>query len=985
MKVNNLHVDGFGVWTGLDLQALSHRVTIVFGANETGKTTLMQFIRTMFYGFSPERRGRYLPPVHGGRAGGSLDLHATHGALQIQRHLDRLGEPDEEESLRVQSAEGTQVSVSLLSHLLAGVDEATFTNVFAVGLRELQELGTLDDTKAADLLYKLTTGLDRVSLIDVMRDLDAVRRSLFDPQDDASRIPALMQRRAQLETRIAAVSHEGRQWVELQTHIAQLDTEARELEERTGAWGQELKVLDIALRVRDLWSTRRTLRQQLDAIGQLRDVPDTALKRLESLREEAAQYEREVAELQRRRREFRREVAGQPINRALWAQAPHIETLVEMGPWLATLQSQVDQTRIETRSMETRLTASSGKLGLRGETGHQQLPELSPGALAALQRPARVAREEMQRLKETQAEHEVAQRELVELTAQVETALLDRGHDSLTEAVEVAGSAVSRLRRRVQLDARLEQLSRQWTSARRERRTLLEEQVLSPPTLAWLGVPFVVGAALLVGGLVWSQAAMLGWPMAALGLFGWLASVVGKISLERAAARELEGCDSQLETLKSQLRQARQEQTELDAQLPPSSGTLDVRLATAERELTRLEELLPLEANLQAARQRALAAERRVEQLEGTVKEAQTRWRTALRQLHLPEDMSPQEVKQLADGTRQVLQSRHELDNRREELSVREREFQTLTTRINQLSEKVALNYSSPDPQVQLQRLAAALAEQQTLYERRQELRQEDRRTRRQIRQLSAKLKKCQAERHAIISHAGVRNEKELRDLLARLAERRKLVDALRDANNQYAAALGKDSPVARVEQELADHPPLALEERRASLTRQTNEARAQLAAEAGAVSAGERFRPLPVEGATELRRLISTFNQMVTRLEEQQISIRQYTLRVLHSQEEERTRISRDLQDETIQDLIALIMRIEFCRSALDSNPAEGKELRDEIACLKEGEWEEARIREEVNRALVVIDDARKEYGKAMARIEAAESGLAAAADLAR
>ena len=28
------------------------------------------------------------------------------------------------------------------------------------------------------------------------------------------------------------------------------------------------------------------------------------------------------------------------------------------------------------------------------------------------------------------------------------------------------------------------------------------------------------------------------------------------------------------------------------------------------------------------------------------------------------------------------------------------------------------------------------------------------------------------------------------------------------------------------------------------------------------------------------------------------------------------------------------------------------------------------------MNRALVVIDDARKEYGKAMARLEAAESG---------
>ena len=49
MKINNLEVDGWGVWSGLELQALSPRVTVIFGANETGKTTLMQFIRSMFY------------------------------------------------------------------------------------------------------------------------------------------------------------------------------------------------------------------------------------------------------------------------------------------------------------------------------------------------------------------------------------------------------------------------------------------------------------------------------------------------------------------------------------------------------------------------------------------------------------------------------------------------------------------------------------------------------------------------------------------------------------------------------------------------------------------------------------------------------------------------------------------------------------------------------------------------------------------------
>ncbi len=52
-------------------------------------------------------------------------------------------------------------------------------------------------------------------------------------------------------------------------------------------------------------------------------------------------------------------------------------------------------------------------------------------------------------------------------------------------------------------------------------------------------------------------------------------------------------------------------------------------------------------------------------------------------------------------------------------------------------------------------------------------------------------------------------------------------------------------------------------------------------------------------------------------------------------------------------------------------------KEMQEEIRAIRESDWNETQVREEVNRALVVIEDARKEYGKAMARLEAAEAGV--------
>jgi uncharacterized protein YhaN len=59
MRITETHIDGFGVWNDLKLSGLSPQLTAIYGANEAGKTTLMQFVRTVLYGVSPKRRSRY--------------------------------------------------------------------------------------------------------------------------------------------------------------------------------------------------------------------------------------------------------------------------------------------------------------------------------------------------------------------------------------------------------------------------------------------------------------------------------------------------------------------------------------------------------------------------------------------------------------------------------------------------------------------------------------------------------------------------------------------------------------------------------------------------------------------------------------------------------------------------------------------------------------------------------------------------------------
>ena len=165
MKITDLNVDGFGLWHDLQLSELSDKLTVLYGPNEAGKTTLLQFVRSILYGFSAPRRHRYLPPLRGGRPGGELGIADGEGHYAVRRY-DDAQDRSPQGRLTIVSDDGSGRRPQVLAAMLSGIDEATFNNVFAVSLRELQELATLKDSEAADLLYSLTAGLDRVPLID---------------------------------------------------------------------------------------------------------------------------------------------------------------------------------------------------------------------------------------------------------------------------------------------------------------------------------------------------------------------------------------------------------------------------------------------------------------------------------------------------------------------------------------------------------------------------------------------------------------------------------------------------------------------------------------------------------------------------------------------------------------------------------------------------------------------------------------------------
>ena len=57
MKINNLHINGFGKLSNKEVK-LDKNINIIYGRNEAGKSTLLNFIKSIFYGASKLKNGK---------------------------------------------------------------------------------------------------------------------------------------------------------------------------------------------------------------------------------------------------------------------------------------------------------------------------------------------------------------------------------------------------------------------------------------------------------------------------------------------------------------------------------------------------------------------------------------------------------------------------------------------------------------------------------------------------------------------------------------------------------------------------------------------------------------------------------------------------------------------------------------------------------------------------------------------------------------
>jgi uncharacterized protein YhaN len=768
MRIKTIDIDGFGVWNGLAIDELSDHTTVVYGPNEAGKTTLMQFVRAVLYGFTPDRRKKYLPPVNGGRPGGRLLLGDAVGHFLAHRTITPTDLPDDCGPLTLVDDRGEQRDPAKLDDLLAGVDEPTYNNVFAIGLKEIQELGSLDETAAADYLYKLTSGLDRVSLIDVLRETAAAREHLLSEKEgEPSRIPDLLARRTALNAQLAKHQEATRRWCDVATLRQNLADEAAQLEKQIGEIEAGSQVLRAALDVQSLWNLRSDVQRQLDLLKDVRPLPDKAVEKLDECLQRITQCKSRIKKLADRREEYRKDLQSLEVNRLLITHASRIEALHDQSQWIMSLEDGLVKLREEVKRLDDEIEAAV--TGFSKSAGSKSLDELPRETVAVLRRPAQTLREENEKLEKAKQEAAEAKREHDQAQAQYDQVSRTRQLPDLNAAIQEAGTKVSLIRRRIQVEERIDQLDRRRQELEFDSDELHTFEETPIRITALIGAFFAIGFALAAFGFfggVWGWVDN-SWPWMIMGMVLGLAGVGGKLLIERHSEDHISDNHRHLEQHRLQLAEAKRERDEIDAELPESSGSLDSRLREAEIELRDLERLIPVRTERETSQQRNDAAQRRLVAAQDAVKEARHRWRNALRSVGLPEDFAPMKVKQVVRSNAGVLDLRRRRDGRKDELDTREREMLVLKNRIQQICDDVKLISAADKPVVKVRELVQALTKEKETLELRTAVEKKIRHLAKDRAHTIKLLRRADRRHQALLALAGVNDDKSFRKAAA--------------------------------------------------------------------------------------------------------------------------------------------------------------------------------------------------------------------------
>lgn len=284
MRIAALYIEKFAE---LERVALTFEgtMTVIYGPNEAGKSTLLRFIRAVLFGFPPRQgSAAELSAAETGAQGGHLDVEADDGCrFRIARREAASGRSRTGQTLAVTREDGTTGGEALLRELLGGLSGELFRSLFAFGLDELQELRTLQSDELGSYLYGAGFGGQGAAIVAAERKLAAEMDQLYRPRGKLQPVGKLLAAMAEAEAELRRSKEQIGRYEALLAERDAADAAIAAAGQRLQRANADAALLGACLQAQGSWLRLRETAAELAQLPASGPMPTDALVRFERL------------------------------------------------------------------------------------------------------------------------------------------------------------------------------------------------------------------------------------------------------------------------------------------------------------------------------------------------------------------------------------------------------------------------------------------------------------------------------------------------------------------------------------------------------------------------------------------------------------------------------------------------------------------------------------------------------------------------------
>ena len=719
MKITEIDIDRFRIWRSLLLKLNPTGLNVIYGPNEAGKTTLMRFVRSVLYGFEPllEEPAWHRPEDNIPWRG---SLRCDHAGRTWR--VTRKAEDTSRGKLRISGAPDDISKVDAMQLLLSDTDEHVFTDIFAVGVRELQQLSTLGSNQVAEYIYGLSLGPMGRQLLDASGNVKERRDALFSNAGKEGQLPDLFDRYSELTVSQQRKGEAREKHARLVRRRQELNELLKALQTREDQIHNELRGLRFLESCHKPWKKIRDYQNELANIPLINHNPDQALEQLDAAERDIQQHTSRREKLADQAAQLQKQAERLQVDLRFEKDRYAIQSLVEQSDWLRQLDEQIRVADERSSHLKRELDHQIGEMGPSWNVERLKVIDISPAAHNTLLSSARKYQDALQRRGKLRRWNRSMSRKSQQELVDLETDLQVLGIDSVDEAIERERGRLAELENLGRLRLQREQMALKIKTVRNVMSRVDTDDSIPPWVDRAISAMTVISAALFFFGIL--TAAMgadtnraLGGALAAAafsfaGMMWWGIRNGLKNHFDKKTGIQLDDLNAEAREAEKNLRVVHERIQRMQSQGlagqyllkadAPGSSTADLVNCIGEcsRHITELETIARRQerARLRRVRLKSLREKFRVAQQ--TVNERRQEWCRLLNTLGMEETVK---IPAAFDWWRRI-QEVHELHtqwrNSAPEAEGLKRMFDGMKARVQQLGTQVEpdgkLNYSRP-------------------------------------------------------------------------------------------------------------------------------------------------------------------------------------------------------------------------------------------------------------------------------------------------